>query len=953
MKRILKLSGVLAASVLLGISTVQPTIKLANAFNRNAVSSPAEATWVASGADAYTIDENGVISMDNANPSKNVNFFLTDSYNAYGDYTISTTSKGTLSLPVSGAADAGIVPWYVDSDNYIVIYMAWGDGCDRPSEMRNLQITGLVDGKNPFVKKGAVWSSSQWNDVWANGISTPPGATNNLSVTKKLSSTRDSVVFEYNYNDILTGSIEFRDLYKYFMQESKVGVYAFGDSFTIENFNFVPSPSETSLYELGNGVAVSENQSIKNDNGNLVFDTREATSHVFNKYVETNSYGTNPFEQSLTLNVEESKATSAIYATPFYEDEYSYLNAGIKIENGTTYAGFDGRITTNNKSKLATTTISEFVTIDGVDLTDLLRIRVRKSADTFKLFINDELAHEYVNTHFSSGSSNRKMYGYSLLGVKGTIAINELAEFFDPFSWLETELNGRTWYISANETNSVTYDETTATYNILENAVAPEKPTMAYRNSGRYGNVTVEAKIKSALPAGLIAYLGDIKNYINVYLMEDAIKIISSNNGTVSENNYPFEEAVTVSSTEDNHLKTVIVDKLLSVYVNDVLVLKNKAFSFIDLHNVASIGITSIGVTATYTELKFSGFQPLTPIDKGDFTFFGQRPDSWTYDQEKAIIQNKLIEGVPNGWKATNALYKNEESKDLFMGSAIQVLNRTGNEYKVGIMPYWKDADNHLIVWFSQWEGSGSKINATCRINGRVVGSEWREIDIGVDMMKVNYLEAEIAGDVLKVYVNKSFSPNFTTTFDGFSNRDMELAFTGFQVGNGMEAKFTEFTMVSERRVYGLYEQPIIEEIGSRITEGTVGERIKLPVYTASNTQGDALEAVVTVLDPNNNPVTLDKNGFTPEIAGTYSVKVTCVDSWGTEAEPIEYTISVSEAEPDEEPDDPIVPDEPENPDEPASTNKGCGGSIIASSILLTISAGIGAALLISRKRKK
>ena len=37
------------------------------------------------------------------------------------------------------------------------------------------------------------------------------------------------------------------------------------------------------------------------------------------------------------------------------------------------------------------------------------------------------------------------------------------------------------------------------------------------------------------------------------------------------------------------------------------------------------------------------------------------------------------------------------------------------------------------------------------------------------------------------------------------------------------------------------------------------------------------------------------KNGFTPTIVGNYQVQVTCVDNWGNEADPIEYTILVKD----------------------------------------------------------
>ena len=294
------------------------------------------------------------------------------------------------------------------------------------------------------------------------------------------------------------------------------------------------------------------------------------------------------------------------------------------------------------------------------------------------------------------------------------------------------------------------------------------------------------------------------------------------------------------------------------------------------------------------------------------------------------------------------------------MGACIQVNERTGNEWKVGLMPYYKDADNHVIVWFSQWSDGGCKIVITARLNGQTVGAEWRESgDIGVNMLEKNYLETRIQGNKVSVYLNKGFTPIYETTIDGLENRNMELAFTGFQSGNGIAATYSEFTMVSDKRIYGFTEKPVILETGTRKTTGNVGTLITLPIYTAENSIGDFLTPVVKVTDPNNNDVTVSKNRFTPEKAGTYHVNVTCTDSWGNEADPIDYDIVVSEGyvDPDNKTSDNDTSKTTDNNDNKTSDNseqkKGCGGSIAIASSLIGSIALLGTGLVIKKKKEK
>ena len=113
------------------------------------------------GADAptFTVNEDKSVTLTSMN-SHLSNLILTDDTNASGDYTVISTIKGTANFPMTGDVYQGICPWYVDDNNYIVVYGQWCTWEDRfkNTDMREFQITGFVNGKDIL-----------WHDFWTDG----------------------------------------------------------------------------------------------------------------------------------------------------------------------------------------------------------------------------------------------------------------------------------------------------------------------------------------------------------------------------------------------------------------------------------------------------------------------------------------------------------------------------------------------------------------------------------------------------------------------------------------------------------------------------------------------------------------------------------------------------------------------------------------------------------------
>ena len=962
-KRNVSLLSILLLSSLFSLSMSnvnQPVSALTN--TQHILRANDSSSWSATGGN-YSID-GGVITLS-SNTAKNSNYYLTDQYNTLGDYTVSVSSVGTKGFPMSSETDIGIVPWYIDSNNYILVYLNWSN-TDRPSELREIQITGRINGKVLTVKNGSSWTQKEWNDFWTDGQAIKENTVNTLKVSKKRSSTNDSDLFTVTLNDNLTKTLEIRDTVQFDNVKPKVGVYGYNDTITFSDFAYSDDSTSSQFKNVSDGVGRSENGSLSYTDGTYSIDSKSSPDALNNIALLTNSNSSGGYKINASVSVTEEADEGAIALVPYYENEYSYLTLGIKKEGGKLYAYAKGKRVTSMSTSLTFDEVDEKAEISDISsLSEITSLTISKSDGTFNLLANgnDKVLYTYTNAYYVQGNNSfpTKLFGFACAGVKATITGLSSSASYAEYSVLTKKLGGKDVFVSARNEDSVSYDG--GTYIFSENAVTlndSTKHASIYYASGKYGNINISATFSSLSESssfGFYSYLYDINNYVKSYIDVAAKKLIVEKvvDGTLTKT----EAEISQDLTDSHTLSSTITNQKLTISLGEDVILADESVT-INLHEEAKVGFLGGGASFQVSNVKVSGFSPLDPIDVDDFTFFGQRVDSWNYDQENKVISNQVISGIDNGWKATNALYKNTETKDLYMGACIQVNERTGNEWKVGLMPYYKDADNHVIVWFSQWSDGGCKIVITARLNGQTVGAEWRESgDIGVNMLEKNYLETRIQGNKVSVYLNKGFTPIYETTIDGLENRNMELAFTGFQSGNGIAATYSEFTMVSDKRIYGFTEKPVILETGTRKTTGNVGTLITLPIYTAENSIGDFLTPVVKVTDPNNNDVTVSKNRFTPEKAGTYHVNVTCTDSWGNEADPIDYDIVVSEGyvDPDNKTSDNDTSKTTDNNDNKTSDNseqkKGCGGSIAIASSLIGSIALLGTGLVIKKKKEK
>ncbi len=173
-----------------------------------------------------------------------INCFLYNGFEATGAYTISVTMTGTMDLPNDGHAKEGIIPWYVDDNNYLVVYAEWAD-YDRPTDMRCVQVTGRINGENINVFDAAAFDylpGNGWHDFWCDGIQIPHSDTYTLTVDVIPNEDYTSIVFIFGNEEnpyIKSGEVWVQNSDNLSVP-GRVGVYSMGEPTTFTNFTVEP-----------------------------------------------------------------------------------------------------------------------------------------------------------------------------------------------------------------------------------------------------------------------------------------------------------------------------------------------------------------------------------------------------------------------------------------------------------------------------------------------------------------------------------------------------------------------------------------------------------------------------------------------------------------------------------------------------------------------------------------
>lgn len=893
-------------------------------------------------------------------------FYVKEFDEAIGDYQVTIEYQGTMAFPNTKQVQFGIVPWYLDDSNYLVAYSEWSVET-RISGMYNFNLTGRVDGGMPYRLDGSSYSAKEWDDIWMDGendgFASPANAVNTLTITKTRSDdgNYDSFAFFFNGNALFNGVKHVRDTVKYSHRKASCGFYAYNDTFTITKFE-VKQIENVDLYHAVEGSDGTANANYQINEGVISANVSnkvepEEALFVDNQGIVEGSYGVE-FEPSVT-----SHETKYGYgALIWHKDSYNYLGALVEKVGSQTNARFYGRTSISEEKVLSFKDINEVKPLD-LDIESISKIRIEKRGLKVRLLLDGVEVAVYENKDcITSQQTGLIAYGCSL-SFSGATKLNELS--YIPYDWYSTTMNNRTTYISAKTDDAAAVSSSRNLYTVTDDAVTvgdKTQYTSIYYKSDSFAQMYITLCVTSVVTEdsvyGVYPWLEDTSSYFRVIVNSQKVIVEHTFGGAKVSEEYNLPSGYTFTSLEnENRLLKVLLeyDNSVSISLGERDAENEEKWFDVETNGFTTDGRNNsispnIGLLTASKGIKFriesaKGFTPYAPRIEHDWELYGAMPDTWQY-----IDENTFKCSQTNGTQYMNAkaLTSTAGETDFFMGATFTVTNASQAEHKAAFYPWFIDDNNYVIVMFSKWASNpNASIVFTGKINGRVLGGrEWHDYATAYTFEGVaNQLEIEISGNHIYAYLNGSTTPTQQVTFEGLSTRSVVNAKSGFFFYN-CDVLIDEYQVVSHERIYASTEKPTIKYIGSVKDTGTVGTSVSIPTFYAENSAGDTLEVEIEVLDPNGNPVTLNKMKFVPEMEGKYHVKVMCVDNWGNEADPFEYDITITSGG--------NTPDKGDNKDGEQSEEKkkGCGGSIIAVSSIISITSLLGVGLLLKKRHE-
>jgi hypothetical protein len=842
----------------------------------------------------YTVGTDSIVV--DGNTGWLANYLIDKTSYVYGDYKISATIQGTQNLPNVREMHGGFVPWYLDENNYILCYMRWSN-TDKPNYMSEVEVTGRIDGNFMVMWKNDQFMVSEWNDMWTDGRAQADSEALNFTVEKKRTENNDSDYIKAYINDELIGFHMCRDTVKYADRKAHYGIYGYNDKYTFTNLT-VTNENNASLYApLGDGMAEGTTGTWTYDSAvpSYKLDSSSAVAWGENKITFDNTAAADNYQIGAAVSL-SAGGDYQIGILIYYKDEYDYLAAVIKSESGTTSVGFQGIFTTIVESNKTTVNIDQ-MTNASVDLATVTTLKAKKNGINFSFWINDVSVAQYSNAN-CTGKGKVGFAGSNLTMNISALDISEIP--YNPYDWYSSDLGtSTTYYISSKvNTDAVTYS--LGTFTFADAGVTSDdasKITSLYYATNYYGNLTSKAtfsNIQASSVYGMFGWIEDADNYLRVLVTPTGIILLNHFGTDIRSKTYALPSGASYTSGT----KTLIVQiegSLVHVTWYGIEITSSDSFEISgnDTSVCPKAGLVCAVTGITVSKYAVTGFSPYDKITKDDWIFYGSRPETWTLKDNGDVVSS-FVGGT--GWKQTLALKPIEDKKNYYYAATVNVSDHQNSDFKTGFMPYYLDANNYVFIWISQFAGQSPFLVVSCMLNGALVGYEWRQTAFTVTYMNTPVqLEAYINEDTVSVYINKGFVPYFSANFEGLSNRTTAGAYAGFNSLN-TSATYSDYHFATDTRNYVMTEKPVITETGTRKTTGTVGTKIALPIYTATNSNSDAMTPVISVTDPSGNPVTLMSNRFIPDAAGTYTVLVTCTDNWGNTADPITYTITVADS---------------------------------------------------------
>lgn len=907
------------------------------------------------GTDVWS-SEGDTLTAIAANGYYHNNLFVTDDVNAVGNYAVSAHFEMTENpVTLEGAqTQLGIVPFYKDADNYVLFNLWWrneswcgGNG----NVLCNVTLEGKQNGKfiNIYNAPGGNYVATQYSDIWVwnnanltalkNPINVKDGW--DVRVIKRVSdpafsATASGDIIEIYVNGTACGFFTTDLTAPYRAERHKVGVAMRNANglkvtgFTVEDedmsvFNY---PYSAYNYNPVEGTDFVATGNWAHEDGKFsvsaLGDRDETPTNALTTVDE--AFINYSVSADVKLTAKADGASSEAGLTVWHKDHENTLTANLVYENGV----YKGRIS----GKINAATVwqeSDVLTVSG----DTATLKAEKLGSVVVLYVNGTEVCRATSLPFFEN----KFIGVNAQAADAefTSILSESKEY-TPYDEYLAVVNGTSYTMS-----SAALDDFSANENkLFVDAQAFTSYGYAVTERDTFGKTTTSVTFSaSALSDGyFIGVIGYYKSRDDFYFGGFDGKnacVYRRQAGTdvlLGMAAYAYDGSEkTLSFVADTGAIELVLDGNVLVAVQEPALKPD---------NGRYGGFLVKGASATFSAIAFDGWRVGDAVQLGEWTAKGPALNTWSVDGEGNITGDGVTTKVERG--DAYALKDIGYTSEYYVYAKITVHEfHTNWERRVAYYPWFIDWNNYIAVYASHVAGQNPEIVAEGKINGETLEMKWNAFTGILALLDTeNVMEVYVGSNVIRVYNGKTNQPVWS-----FDAPGLGAAAEGKQVKAGVgvvdvKATVKSFT-VSEMLTSTNTVAPTIELITSPTTTGTVGKTIVLPVVDVQDDLGESINRVFTVFDPEGEQVTLEGDGrFIPQKAGEYTVRITAVDSWGNQAEPYEYKVTVTEG----------------GSGSGSETNKdkdgtkdgkgGCGSAIS----LLPLIASLGCAWLVRKKRE-
>lgn len=864
--------------------------------------------------DGYWKEENGVLTATGNNVINVNNFFVTEDENAVGNYVVSAHFKMTEN-PVTATENSqiGIVPWYMDENNYVVFNLWWRQESwcgNNGNVLCNVTMEGKQNGKFIEVFDGVSgnYNNVQFSDLWVwnntqpsfQQLHKPINAEEgwNVKVIKRVSDPSFSAGVSGDHLEVIVNDVPLGFFTTSLTSDFRPECFLVGVSsrnaqgltvtdFSVEDedmseFGYPYSDYNYNPMAGSEFVATGKNWTCEGEK--ITGDARENLLNTpVNAIKKVDANFANYSLESEVSITEKGTGNSRAGLAVWYKNHDNFLNADLLFD-GTQYkAVISGKIggVEAEGSEASAVTIAE----------DKATLRADKIGSTVILYINDAEACRYT----ASEKLPNAFAGANLINAKASftsIAISELP--YESYEEYTAMLGGRQYILSSK--TMVDFTENDGTVSI--NATDFEKYAYAVTSRDTFSSTTVKVLVSpisfgSAYSFGIIGYYESAESFL--------FGVLDGTNAALyrhtAEKDIEIAKKAYSYDKQSIELSFFVEDGKVSLLAGEQVLVDAEVIGLNpDMGRFG--GFIVQGGSFDFSHPAFEGWRTYEPKTLGDWSVVGPEFGTWMVGGDGNLIGDVSKTKVERN--TTFALQDIAFTNEYYVYSIINVTAFHDNwERRAGLIPWYIDENNWVVVYASHISGNEPEIVAEAKIEGKNIPMKWDAFKGVLALLDTEIvLETYVSDDCIQVYNGKSNQAIWSFEVPGLSAAsqgkegqikagvsivDVKAAFKNFDVSDQMMSKNTV--------------PPVIQIIGTPVKTAEKGSTIILPVVDVVDDLGESINCVFTIKAPDGTAVDLNGGArFVAEQEGNYTVTITAADSWGNQAEPYEYTIAVTAA---------------------------------------------------------